>query len=246
MVHPVRRIARRFGYDVVTLVQGRQPFTYPLDFDDSTKAVCAAVEPFTLTRPERIAALRSAVHHVVDRDVPGSFLECGVWKGGSMMAAALSLLEKGITDRDLYLFDTYGPIPAPSDADVDVHGKDAIHGWEAYMQQQPFTAIAEVRDNLATTGYPMERVHLVAGLVEDTLPSQAPQQVAVLRLDTDYYASTRHELQTLWPRVSRGGFLLVDDYGHFAGARQAVDEFFGDDPPYLHRVDYSCRLVVKS
>ena len=92
---------------------------------------------------------------------------------------------------------------------------------------------------------PMERVHTVAGLVEETLPAQAPEQVALLRLDTDYYTSTKHELEALWPRVPSGGFLLVDDYGHFAGARQAVDEFFADAPPFLHRVDYTCRLVVK-
>lgn len=245
-MHPVRRALRRYGYDLTRLPRGKQPFSYPLDFDEPAKAVCAAVEPYTLTRPERIGALRAAVHHVVDAGVPGAFVECGVWKGGSMMAVALSLLEKGVTDRDLYLFDTYGPIPAPTDVDVDVHGADAVHGWTAYMQAQPFTPVEEVRRNLAGTSYPMDRVHTVAGLVEDTLPDQGPTQVALLRLDTDYYASTRHELEALWPRVPSGGFLLVDDYGHFAGARQAVDEFFADAPPFLHRVDYTCRLVVKA
>ena len=245
-MHPVRRALRRYGYDLTRLPRGKQPFTYPLDFDDAAKAVCAAVEPYTLTRPERIGALRAAVHHVVDADVPGAFVECGVWKGGSMMAVALALLEKRVTDRDLYLFDTYGPIPAPEDVDVDVHGVDAVHGWTAYMEQQAFTGMEEVRANLASTGYPADRVHLVAGLVEETLPDRAPEQVAVLRLDTDYYASTRHELQTLWPRVPVGGFLVVDDYGHFAGARQAVDEFFGDERPFLHRVDYTCRMVQKA
>ena len=244
-MHPVRRLARRWGYDLTRLPRGKQPFSYPVDFDDAAKAVCAAVEPFTLTRPERIGALRAATHHVVDRGIAGAFVECGVWKGGSMMAVALSLLEKGVTDRDLFLFDTYGPIPAPSDVDVDVHGVDAVHGWTAYMEQQAFTGMEEVRANLASTGYPADRVHLVAGLVEETLPDHAPEQVAVLRLDTDYYASTRHELETLWPRLSCGGFLVVDDYGHFAGARQAVDEFFAEDPPFLHRVDYTCRVAQK-
>ncbi len=244
-MHPAKRLARRFGYDLTRLARGKQPFTYPLDFDDAARAVCARVEDFTLTRPERLGALRSAVHRIVDTEVPGGFVECGVWRGGSMMAVALSLLEKGVTDRDLYLFDTYGPIPAPTGKDVDVHGVDAVHAWSAYMEAQPFTPVEEVRANLASTGYPMDRVHTVAGLVEDTLPSQAPEQVAMLRLDTDYYTSTKHELETLWPRVPSGGFLLVDDYGHFQGARQAVDEFFGDRPPYLHRVDYTCRLVIK-
>jgi hypothetical protein len=84
-------------------------------------------------------------------------------------------------------------------------------------------------------------------MVEDTIPARAPDSISVLRLDTDFYASTRHELTHLWPRLTAGGILIVDDYGHFEGARKAVDEFFAErgERPFLHRVDYTARLVVK-
>jgi O-methyltransferase len=97
---------------------------------------------------------------------------------------------------------------------------------------------------MQSTGYPSDRVHYVKGLVEATVPQQAPDEIAILRLDTDWYESTKHELEHLWPRVRPGGVLIVDDYGHFEGARRAVDEFFGPGV-FLHRIDYTGRLVLK-
>ena len=92
------------------------------------------------------------------------------------------------------------------------------------------------------TGYPPERIHFVRGPVEETLPAGAPDEIALLRLDTDWYESTRHELEHLYPRLAAGGVLLVDDYGHWEGARKAVDEYFADHgdrpaagPHRLHR-----------
>jgi O-methyltransferase len=84
-------------------------------------------------------------------------------------------------------------------------------------------------------------------MVEDTLPDQAPERIALLRLDTDWYASTKHELEQLYPRLAEGGVLIVDDYGHYEGARRAVDEYFraAGEPVLLNRIDFSGRLVIK-
>jgi hypothetical protein len=107
--------------------------------------------------------------------------------------------------------------------------------------------LADVRANLESTGYPMERIRFVEGKVEDTIPATLPERIALLRLDTDWYESTRHELRHLYPLLSRHGILVIDDYGHWQGARQAVDEYFAAQgrPVFLHRVDYTARLVVK-
>jgi hypothetical protein len=85
-------------------------------------------------------------------------------------------------------------------------------------------------------------------MVEKTLPSHAPAQIALLRLDTDWYASTRWELEHLFPRLSRNGVLIIDDYGHFKGARQAVDEHINLHklPLLLNRIDYSGRIAIKN
>src|SRR3546814_10675140 len=85
-------------------------------------------------------------------------------------------------------------------------------------------------------------------MVEDTIPAQAPEPIAMCRLDTDWYASTAHEMEHLWPRISSGGALLIDDYGHFMGATKAVDEYIADHrlPVLLNRIDFTGRLVVKT
>ena len=99
---------------------------------------------------------------------------------------------------------------------------------------------------LLATGYPEQRVHFVQGLVEETVPEHAPEQLALLRLDTDYYTSTRHELEHLAPRLAPGGVLLVDDYGHWRGSQEAVDEWMATlpRPLLLQRIDYTARLAV--
>lgn len=107
--------------------------------------------------------------------------------------------------------------------------------------------VDDVRRNVQASGYPMERVNFVVGKVEDTLPAAAPDCVAFLRLDTDWYASTMREMEHLFPRVSRGGVVVVDDYGHWQGARKASDDYLRDHgvSTLLHRIDYSGRQFLK-
>lgn len=108
--------------------------------------------------------------------------------------------------------------------------------------------LEEVRSNLLGTGYPAERVTFVKGRVEDTLPRVLPGPIALLRLDTAYYESTKRELEQLYPLLVLGGVLIIDDYGHWKGARRAVDEYFAASGlrPFLHRIDYTGRLVLKT
>ena len=207
------------------------------------------VQPFTLTTPERILALRDAVRWIVTADVPGAIAECGVWRGGSMQVVALTLLELHVSNRDLWLYDTFEAMPPPGVEDVDHWGVPVSERWASVEEPDPayaYLPFERVREALEGTGYPPEQLRWVAGLVEDTIPARAPDRLALLRLDTDWYRSTRHELEHLFPRLSPGGVLIVDDYGHFRGARQAVDEYIErlGRPILLHRLDYSARLLV--
>jgi hypothetical protein len=169
-----------------------------------------------------------------------------------MVAAALTLLQMGQRDREFYLFDTFAGMPPPSTADVDCGGNPAIEVFQSMLRRDGSSdwcraSANEVAEVLRTTGYPMERIRLISGRVEETLPGSAPAQIAVLRLDTDWYASTIHELEHLYPRLVAGGILIVDDYGHWRGARQACDEYFAAHPPMplFHRVDYTGRVAIK-
>lgn len=216
----------------------------PPDFDPEIVAIYGAVRAYTLTSPERVHALCKAVEHLCTHGIPGAIVECGVYRGGSMMAAALTLKRCGDTSRDLFLFDTFDGMPPPTDVDVDIDGRSAS---ELPPSLRRWPSMAGVLDRMLSTGYPPERIHLVRGRVEETLPESAPETIALLRLDTDWYESTRHEMIHLFPRLSPGGVLIVDDYGYWEGARRAVDEYVATSgvPVLLHRVDVTGRVAVK-
>lgn len=249
LARPVRLALRRLGYDVVPAT-GR----FPRDFGPEDVDLYRQVAPYTMTTPDAIYTLAAAVRHVVADGIPGSIVECGVWRGGSMMTVAKTLLSLGRIDIDLYLFDTFEGMAQPGEEDVCWTGEAArdLLAREPRSDDSVLWAQAgmeRVRTALISTGYPASRLHFVAGKVEDTLPREAPEQISLLRLDTDWYASTRHELDHLYPRLERGGVLILDDYGWWRGAGQATDEYFREHAPapLLVRVDDGgCRLAVKT
>jgi O-methyltransferase len=207
----------------------------------------------TMTSIERMYALYTATRHAIDRPVPGDFVECGVWRGGSVMLMALTLLRYGVTDRVLWLYDTFDGMTAPSVEDVqELSGRPAneILAERQKSLSDPFWGVAPrtvVERNLRQTGYPPHHLRFIEGDVRTTLPPAQPDEIALLRLDTDWYASTRHELEYLYPRLARGGVLIVDDYGYWRGARKATDEYLDSLPrrPLLQRIDYTGRMCIK-
>jgi O-methyltransferase len=225
----IRRSLRSRGFDVVRYRPG-----LPEYIDEDAATTIDAVAPFTMTNSDSLFSLIQSVRYVIDRDIEGAFVECGVWRGGSVMAVALTLLQRGIADRELYLFDTFEGMTEPTGVDVLIHAAD--HTSAASMLAATEVGdganvwcrspLEEVQAALRSTGYPMERIHYIKGPVEQTLPGQSPDgSVALLRLDTDWYESTQQELRHLVPAMPDGGVLIIDDYWHWGGCRQAVDEY---------------------
>ena len=211
------------------------------------------VQPYTMTSPERIHALCSAVRYIEQARIEGAMVECGVWRGGSMMAVARTLIDYGKTDRDLYLFDTFEGMTKPGPLDISLNGDSAetLLKRSARTEEDTlwcYAPIERVVESLALTKYPESHMHLIPGPVEQTLTKSAPKQIALLRLDTDWYASTKHELEVLFPKLSPGGVLIIDDYGHWQGARRAVDEYLQQHQIMmeLHAIDYTGRIGVKT
>ena len=226
LARPARPPARRGGGRRGRA--GRQKYALQSDYDEAAKETIRAVQARTMTSAEKLFGLISAVRYVVKHDVPGAVVECGVWRGGSMQAVARTLSETGSSDRDLYLFDTFEGMPPPTDADQRADGRSAAALLQQSSRSAAVWAIASLEDvkaGMAEVDYPRERIHYVEGRVEDTVPGRAPERISILRLDTDWYESTRHELGHLYPRLSSGGVLIVDDYGWWQGSRRAVDEF---------------------
>jgi O-methyltransferase len=165
-----------------------------------------------------------------------------------MAAVARTLIQVHDLKRNLYLFDTFEGMSEPTAKDIDYSGK---HASQVLSEDHGFRCadapLAGVRTVLHETGYPKEQIHFVQGKVEQTIPRNAPDSIALLRLDTDWFESTAHELVHLFPRLSRGGVIIVDDYGHWKGSRQACDEYFKQNqiPILLNRVDYTGRMALK-
>lgn len=241
---------RRIGYDLSRVQPSEKGLNSFPDFSPWQKKIIVRTQPFTMTSVERLAALTDAVRYVCQHRIPGDLVECGVWRGGSMMAAALTLMAEGETNRHLYLYDTFAGMSSPSESDKSFDGRTA----QAQLDSEPVNtgiwchaSIEEVKENLFSTGYPNENLHFVQGKVEETIPGALPSSIALLRLDTDWYESTKHELTYLFPILVPRGILILDDYGHWQGARKAVDEYLSQEEivMFLQRIDYTGRIAVK-
>lgn len=241
----VKSCLKSLGYKLTRIPPETREVLAP-DVDPENWAILSSVTEYTQTNWQRLNALIEAVRYVHQNQIPGAFVECGVWRGGSMMSVAKMLLHLEAADRLLYLFDTFEGMPDPIEVDVDLKGKS---GQEYCDTVEGFNRIPldEVVQNMSSTGYPQELMRFVKGKVEDTLPESSPSEIALLRLDTDWYESTKQELEHLYPRVVEGGVIIIDDYGHFKGCRQAVDEYWSQlsPAPYLNRIDYTGRLAIR-
>lgn len=223
---------------------------YPIpdiDADYAFTELFRLARDFSMTGKDAMFALYQSVRYVVESDIPGAIVECGVWRGGSALLAALTLRKLG-AERPIYLYDTFEGMTRPSAADVDVEGGRASDYIAEYGDDGKwcYASVDEVRATFDSHGFGSEVV-LVAGDVADTLRTDvSAEQIAVLRLDTDWYESTKLEMELLYPKLSSGGVLIVDDYGHWRGSQQAVDEYFATRRrPLLNRVNNQVRLAIK-
>ncbi len=227
----------------------------PLDMDKGFEEICSISKRYTLTSVERMYTLYKAIEYVVNAGIQGDIVETGVWKGGSMMLAALTLQKFDDVRRKIYLYDTYGGMTKPGEKDIMfANHYSAKEKWDDIQKNKAYqdiwfcyASLEEVRNNLKITNYPEDKLIFVEGDVEETIPGKMPEQIAILRLDTDWYASTKHVLKHLFPIIVSGGVLIIDDYGHWQGAKEAVEEYFKEQNKkiFLIRVDKTGRAGIK-
>jgi len=214
-----------------------------MDQDPIFTKILSAVREYTMTSKESMKVLYDAINYLSTNNIEGDIVECGVWRGGSSMVSALTLLNNKDTNRTLYLYDTFEGMTPSTDSDISVKGETG-QVW----QGKCFADFDDVSANIHATKYPKEKISLVKGMVEDTIPKIAPDRISLLRLDTDWYESTYHELVHLYPKLVVGGVLIIDDYGYWKGSRKAVDQYFYENniPLFLNRVDYTVRSAIKT
>jgi O-methyltransferase len=226
---------------------------FPVEMSEADKAVFRYVRDNRLSTSsdERLFATIMACRYVVEHKIEGDFVECGVWRGGNSILAA-GVFKSMTSEKSAWLFDTFAGMTQPTSFDINYLGEIADGKYRNTLRDDHsdwcYCPIEEVRANFMNAGLLGERVKFVKGDVAETLAQtdKLPGSIAVLRLDTDWYESTKAELDALYPKLSHGGVLIIDDYGHWGGARKAVDEYFsGVARPFLQYIDHTARIGVK-
>lgn len=199
------------------------PFRFSGSSDDDTKDFLAATRRLTprysMLTVDRLHSLYRLSLELARSGVDGALVECGTWNGGAAAIMARASIRGGIR-REIWLFDSFEGLPAPTAEDPPVVHKAYHRGWCTGSPQMAL-------DALLAEGSNCESVHIIKGWFEETLPGTTVQPIALLHIDSDWYESVRICLETFYDSVPPGGIIIIDDYGLWGGCRKAVDEFFG-------------------
>lgn len=250
MMNILKNILKNIGY---VLIKKDDPNITFNDISKNNKNIYSELSKYTMTSQLRVDALIESVDYVINNNIEGSIVECGVWRGGSTMAVATRLDQKLNYDKDIYLYDTFEGMTKPTKEDYSkLELEDPLTTFEKLKDNDNSSnwchaSLDEVKNNFKNINYPFEKFHFIKGKVEDTIPNTIPEKISILRLDTDFYNSTKHELEHLFPRLVKNGILIIDDYGHWEGSKKAVDDYIDKNQIkiFLSRIDYSGRLGIK-
>jgi hypothetical protein len=192
--------------------------------DEQIVSVCDT--NYTMLSPERRMQLVRSVEHVIQNDIPGDFVEIGVWRGGAIMIMLYKLLQLGVQDRHIHLYDTFSGTTEASVEDTCIDGRCATDPavFETVKCEAEYDLVYK---NIQSVGYPMDRIHFHIGDIRNVAVSDIPDIISLLRLDNDWYELYAFELPLFEPRVSYGGIVIIDDYGWWNGCKKAVDEYIG-------------------
>ena len=225
-------------------VRAVKPDRFPAYVEPGFLALLSKWRDKTMTPWSALHTSFRAAQYVARNRIPGAIVECGVWRGGCSLLMAEAVLLCGAADYDFFLYDTFAGMSEPTEEDTSQDGPasgffDKSKKTTDYVDWC-YAPLDEVRGNIARSDYPEARFTLVKGKVEDTIPGTIPDQIALLRLDTDWYESTQHEMRHLFPRLVSGGVFICDDYTRWGGAQKAVDEYLATlAEPFLLTVDAS-------
>jgi len=241
-----------FGFELIRInsfLKRRENLVVELDDDSESKELIERVNPYinSATIPTRWSLIQS-MKYIHKNNIEGALLECGVFQGGSLGIICL-LAEKYKLDREIYAYDTFGTgFSVVTEFDLKQHNKKPKKEISREYNKDFYPTIETVKNNLITLGVKQEFIpKFVQGKVEETLyvESNLPKKIALARIDTDFYDSTKHELEVFYPRLTKGGILHINDYGGMTGVKKAVDDYFADKNVWMHRVDYTTRLIIK-
>lgn len=238
-------------------IQKKSKTNFPVEISEFEEVVNKIIsDSLTMVSRERLIATAIAASYVSKNKIEGDFVECGVWRGGNSILAA-SVFKRLNQQRVVHLFDTFSGMTKPTSKDFSLGQKEdaqVIYSelvTDETSQESDWcrASLDEVRENFSSFELPLSSVNFIQGDVLKTLrqPEKLPEKISILRLDTDWFESTKLELEVLYPRLVEGGVLIIDDYGHWGGAKEAVDEYFRNrEKPLFNYIDYTGRMAVKT
>ena len=248
----IKKCLKKLGYEIKKSNKNQDFYNFPPEITLIDKEAIKQSEEFSMTGRLRMWSLIQSIKYVIKNNIEGDIVECGVWRGGNLILSQKILASLGINKKKIYGFDTFEGMTEPQDIDIDMHGRKSsdlmsktkkINNQKDIWAYCDFETVSKNIENNTT----FNSINLIKGDVKNTLiDNNLPKKISILRLDTDWYESTKIELEKLYPLLSTGGILIIDDYGQFKGCKKAVDEFFADNKLFFHYIDYSCRLIVKN
>jgi len=248
----IKKIIKNFlKFFNLKLVRISNNQNFPIEAKKEIKEYVNISSKFSMTGEKRMYLLSQAILNVKINNLEGDFVECGVWQGGNILLYSI-LNNYYNLKKQIFAYDTFDGMPPPQKNDITYYGTSAeklmnmIEKKDGKNDIHCLASLNLVKKNILKYSN-LNNIKFIEGEVEKTLlyEENLPKKISILRLDTDFYSSTKKELEILYPRLVSGGVCIVDDYGYWRGARQAVDEYFGNQK-WLHIVDETCRYLIKN
>lgn len=252
----IQKFLNTFGYEF-RRTNSLGDFTPPVEMTNEDVELVRRVldNKLSMVSPMGLFTTLAASKYVAENDIAGDFVECGVWRGGNAIIAS-EVFRRYSQNRKVFLYDTFAGMTRPTNEDLALSdNQPAIFEYtdknRSTHNEWCFASIHEVKQNFSKHSVLTEKVIFVEGPVEATLNEEGraiPDEICLLRLDTDWYESTKIELEILYPRLSIGGILIIDDYGFWSGSKKATDEYFSGGPvrPFFHVTGDTGRVAVKT
>ena len=211
---------------------------------------------YSMTGEKRMSYLTKSIKYIFENKIDGDFVECGVWQGGNLILMQ-RLIDHYGEKKSIYGYDTFDGMTLPSEFDLDINNNKASNLLSNEKKVENlenenvwcYSGVKTVKQNF-TKHTKNNYLKLIKGDVTNTLKNNEnlPKNISLLRLDTDFYESTKIEMEILFPLVVKNGLIIVDDYGHWKGQKKAVDEYLNkiNFKPFMFEVDYSCRIFIKN
>ena len=250
MIKKLKKLIKQFFSFFNLTISKKKNYRFPIEADKEIIEFIKISKQFSMTDLHAMYVLSQAILKAKTNKLDGDFVECGIWRGGNVLLLKL-LNDYYKLNKSIFAFDTFDGMTAPSKFDIDFQNISAEEQLNKNDKSEDkknihcYSELETVKKNISKYTN-LNNIKFVKGPVEKTLldKENLPEKISILRLDTDFYESTKIELDVLYPKLVQGGVLIIDDYGHWKGAQKAVDEFF-DKKEWLHIINNSARYLIK-